>query len=116
MRAVRLDPFASRLLAIHLKNGERPTQSADLGDALPLEAHTETLASEATTELLMDKQHHAVAPTDCQTCGVHETPQGKMTLQALTDEIVSLKARVEDLEQRLSDVELESDKNKPSYR
>ena len=122
MRAVRLDPFASRLLAIHLKNGERPTQSAaesagaDLGDALPLEAHTETLASEATTELLMDKQHHAVAPTDCQTGGVHETPQGKMTLQALTDEIVSLKARVEDLEQRLSDVELESDKNKPSYR
>ena len=28
MRAVRLDPFASRLLAIRLKNSARPTQSA----------------------------------------------------------------------------------------
>ena len=116
MRAVRLDPFASRLLAIRLKNSDRPTQSAtesagtDLDGALPLVAHTETPAGKATAEMLLDEPHHAVAPTDCQTCGVHETPQGEMTLQ----EIARLKTRVEDLEQRLLDVELESDK--PVYR
>jgi hypothetical protein len=118
MRAARLDPFASRLLAIHLKNSDRPTQSAtesagtDLGGALPLEARTETLAGQATAELLVDEMHHAVAPTDCQTCGVHETPQGEMTLQELTSELVSLKARMEDLEQRLLDVESDG----PVYR
>jgi hypothetical protein len=56
--------------------------------------------------------HHAVAPTDCQTGGVHETPQGEMTLQELTSELVSLKARMEDLEQRLLDVESDG----PVYR
>ena len=55
MKAVRLDPFASRLLAIRLKSSDRPAQSAtesagtDLGDALPLVAHTETLAGGAPT-------------------------------------------------------------------
>lgn len=120
MKAVRLDPFASRLLAIRLKSSDRPTQSAtesagtDLGDALPLAAHTETLAGGAPTEMLLDEQRRAVAPTDCQTCGVHDAPQGEMTMQALTEELTRLKARIEDVEQRLLDVELRSDK--PGYR
>jgi len=118
MRAVRLDPFASRLLAIRLKSSDRPTQSAtesagtDLGSALPLVAHTETLAGGTPTEMLLDEQPRAVAPTDCQTCGVHETPQGEMTLKALTEELAHLKARVENLEQRLLDVENDG----PVYR
>ncbi|MBN38168.1 MAG: hypothetical protein CMI29_06825 [Opitutae bacterium] len=121
MNAVRLDPFAARLLAIRLKSSGRSAHSAvlaphdnepalestgiDPDDALELEAHTMTLASEATSELLLDKTQHAVAPTDCQTCGVHTVAQGETTLQALTNEVVTLKARVQSLEQRLLAVE-----------
>ena len=118
MKAVRLDPFASRLLAIRLKSSDRPAQSAtesagtDLGDALPLVAHTETLAGGAPTEMLLDEQPRAVAPTDCQTCGVPETPQGEITMKTLKEEIAHLKARVENLEQRLLDVE----NDEPVYR
>ena len=87
MHGPRLDPFSSRLLAIRLKNGDRPAQpeptSADLDDVEAHESYTpsrdspdacahtgDSVVNQVTAELL-EREHRAVAPTDCHTCGTH---------------------------------------------
>lgn len=89
MHGPRLDPFSSRLLAIRLKNGDRPAQpepeptSADLDDVEAHESYTpgrdspdacahtgDSVVNQVTAELLQ-REHRAVAPTGCHTCGKH---------------------------------------------
>ena len=111
MHRARLDPLAARLLAIRIKNGNLATQTPCCAEpeppaepepaakppvvptAVAMEEEDDDMVADAPADLA----DHALAPTDCDTCGTH-VGEGEPSMADVVAELQKINARLARLE------------------
>ena len=114
MHRARLDPLAARLLAIRIKNSNLATQTPCCSEPEPLaepepaaeppvvptavamEEEDDDMVADAPAELA----DHALAPTDCDTCGTH-VGAGEPSMADVVAELQKITSRLARLERRV---------------